>query len=89
MNCLTIKLYIGSITANISGSICDHRSCVEDELLSDCDTKDSADDETNSNWDTSLIEDESVRIIGNNSISFDVVKHDYISEHGYFSFCLF
>ena len=27
----------GNITANISGSNCDHESCVEDELLSNCD----------------------------------------------------
>ena len=42
----------GNITANISGSNCDHKSCVEDELLSNCDTKESVDDEINSNCDT-------------------------------------
>ena len=41
-----------NITANISGSNCDHNSCVKDELLSNCDTKETVDDETNSNCDT-------------------------------------
>ena len=48
----------GNITVNISGSNCDHESCVEDELLSDCDTKESVDDETNSNCDTKKVGDE-------------------------------
>ena len=64
-------------------SNCDHKSCVEDELLSNCDTKESVDDETNSNCDTKqkvddetnfncdtcLVEDESVRLHGKNSVS--------------------
>ena len=52
----------GNITANISGSNCDHESCVDDENNSTCDTKEKADDETNSNCDTCLVEDESVRL---------------------------
>ena len=43
---------INNITANISGSNCDHKSCVEDEFLSTCDTKESVDDKSNSNCDT-------------------------------------
>ena len=64
-------------------SNCDHKSCVEDELLSNfdtkervddetypnCDTKEKFDDETSSNCDTCLVEDESVRLGGKNSIS--------------------
>ena len=42
----------GNITANITGSDCDHESCVEGELLSNCDTKESVDDETNFICDT-------------------------------------
>ena len=41
-----------NIAANITGSNCDHKSNVEDELLSNCDIKESVDDETNSNFDT-------------------------------------
>ena len=89
----------GDITAKISGSNCDHESCVEDELLSNCDTKESFDDETNSNCNTTekvddetnsncdtkeKVEDESVRLIGKNSISLDFVKHDHICQ----PFCL-
>ena len=72
----------GNIAANISGSNCDHiysvedellsncdhKSSVEDELLSDCDTKESVEDETNSNCDTSLVEHESIRMGGGNTI---------------------
>ena len=85
-------------TANISGSNCDHKSCVEDELLSNCDTKVSVDDETNSNCDTKekvddetnsncdtcLVEDESVRLGGKNSISLDFANHDHMCQ----PFCL-
>ena len=74
----------GNIAAHISGSNCDHIYSVEDELLSNCDTKESVEDETNSNCDTkekvedetnsncdtSLVEDESIRMGGENSISF-------------------
>ena len=88
----------GNITANISGSNCDHKSCVEDELLSYCDmqesvddeatsycdTKEKVDDETNSNCDTCLIEEESVSVGDKNSISLDVTNHD----HKYQPFCL-
>ena len=59
-------------------SNCDHTSCVEDELLSNCDTKESVDDETNSNCDTCLVEDESVRLSGKNTISLDFVNHDHM-----------
>ena len=63
----------GNITANISGSNCDHiysvedelnsngdhKSSVEDELLSNSDTRESVEDETNSNCDTKeRVEDE-------------------------------
>ena len=54
------------------------------KLLSNCDTKESVDDEANSNCDTCLVEDESVRLSGKNSISFAVASHDNI----YQSFCL-
>ena len=70
-------------------SNCDHNSCVEDELLSNCDTKESVDNETNSNCDTKekvddetnsncetcLVENESGRLGGKNSISYDVTYH--------------
>ena len=79
----------GNIAANISGSNCDHKSSVEDELLSNCnhtssvedellsncDTKVSVEDETNSNCDTSLVEGESI-IMGENSNHLDVISHD-------------
>ena len=81
----------GNIAANISGSNCDHiysvedellsncdhKSCVEDELLSNCDTKESVENETNSNCDTCLVEDESIRMGGENSIPLDVTNHYY------------
>ena len=84
----------GNIAANISGSNCDHiysvedellsncdyKSCVEDELLSNCDTKDSVEDETNSNCDICLVEDESIRMGGENSIHLDVISHDLIHQ---------
>ena len=108
----------GNIAANISGSNCDHKSSVEDELLSDCDhkssvedellsdcdhkssvedellsncntkesvedetnskydTKEKVEDETNSNCDTSLVEDESIRMGGENSNHLDVISHE-------------
>ena len=61
-------------------SNCDHKSSVEDELLSNCDTKESVDHETNSNCDTCLGEDESVRLSGKNSNSFDTASHDHIYQ---------
>ena len=87
-----------NIPANISGSNSDHKSCVKNELLSNCDTKKSVDDETNShcdtkekvdddvnsNCDTCLVEDESVRLGGKNSISLDVTNHDHACQ----PFCL-
>ena len=66
----------GNIASNISGSNCDHIYIVEDELLSICDTKESVEDETNSNCDTSLVEDESIRMGGENSNHLDVISHD-------------
>ena len=80
----------GNIAANISGSNCDHINSVEDELLSNCDnkesvedetnsncdTKEKVEDETNSNYDTSLVEDESIRMGGENTIPLDVISHD-------------
>ena len=84
----------GNIAANTSGSNCDHiysdgnellsncdhHSCVEDELLSNCDTKESVEDETNSNCGTCLVEDESIRMGGENSILLDIVSHDHICQ---------
>ena len=84
----------GNIAANISGSNCDHiysvedellsncdhKSSVQDELLSNCDTKESVDDETNSNCDPCLVEDESIRMGGENSIHLDVISHDHICQ---------
>ena len=43
---------IEHVAANIGGSNCDHKSSVDDELLSNCDTKESVEDESNSNCDT-------------------------------------
>ena len=66
-----------NINANISGSHCDHKSCVDDELLSNCDTGDSSDNEdTYSNCDTCLVGDESIMIDGvnSNSLSLDFVN---------------
>ena len=85
----------GNIAANISGSNCDHMYSVEDKLLSNCvtkdsvedeansncDTKEKVDDETSSNYDTCLVEDESVRMGGENSIPLDVTNHDYTCQH--------
>ena len=61
-------------------SICDHKSCVEDELLSNCDTKESVEDETNSNCDTCLVEDESIRMGGEDSIPLDDTSHDHTCQ---------
>ena len=41
-----------NITVNVSGSNCDHESCVEDELLFNCDIKESLYKETNLKCDT-------------------------------------
>ena len=73
----------GNNTAIISGSNCDHKSCVEDELLSNSDTKEKV-NETNSNCDTCLVEDESVRLDCKNSISLDHANHDHTCQ----PFCL-
>ena len=89
-----ISIDTGNIAANISGSNCDHeysvedellsncdhKSSVEDELLSNCDTMESVEDETNSNCDTCLVEDESIRMGGENSIHLDVISHDHICQ---------
>ena len=75
-------------------SNCDHKSCVDDELLSNCETKESVEDETNSicdtkgkvddetssNCNTCLVEDESVRMGGENSIPLDVTNHDHTCQ---------
>ena len=42
----------GNIAVNISGSNCDHKYSIEDELLSNCDHKSCVDDELFSNCDT-------------------------------------
>ena len=84
----------GNIAANISGSNCDHIYSVEDELLSNCDTKESVEyetnsncdtkekveDETNSNCDTCLVEDESIRTGGENSIPLDIISDDHTCQ---------
>ena len=84
----------GNIAANISGSNCDHIYHVEEELLSNCDhkscvddelpsnsaTKESVEDETNSNCDTCLVEDESIRMGGENSIPLDATNHGHICQ---------
>ena len=76
-------------------SNCDHKSSVDDELLSNCDTEESVEDETNSNCDTMekvedetnsncstcLVEDESIRMGGENSIPLDVTNHDQTCQH--------
>ena len=81
----------GNIAANIIGSNCNHIYSVEDELLSIhdtkesvegetnsiCETKGKVDDEISSNSDTCLVEDESVRKGGENSIPLDVTNHDH------------
>ena len=75
-------------------SNCDHMSCLGDELLSNfdtkvsvkdetnsnCDTKKKVEDETNSNCDTCLVEVESIRIDGENSIPLDVVSHEHTCQ---------
>ena len=75
-------------------SNCDHKSCVGDELLSNCDTKESVEDETNfncdtkenvedetnSNFDTCLVEDEPIRMGGENSTLLDIISHDHICQ---------
>ena len=83
-----------NITANTSCSNCDHESCVEDQLLSNydhkslvedgllfnCDTKECVEDEMNSYYDTCLVEDESVRLSGMNSISLNFVNHAHACQ---------
>ena len=55
-----------------------------DETNSNCDAKEKIDDETSSNRDTYLIEDdledESVRMGGENSIYLDVTNHDHTCQ---------
>ena len=85
----------GNIATNMHGFICDHKSCAEGEFLSNFDTKESVNDETNSNCDTKekvdnsycdtcLVEDESVRLSGMNSIPFYAVNYDHMCQ----PFCL-
>ena len=88
------SIHTSNIAANISGSNCNHIYSVEDALLSNCDTKESVEDETNSNCDTKekvddetsskcstcFVEDESVRIGGENSIPLDVTNHDHTCQ---------
>ena len=57
-----------NIAANISGSNCDHIYSVEDKTNSYCDTNEKVDDKTGSNCDTCLVEDDSIRLGGKNSI---------------------
>ena len=66
----------GNITGNINGSNCDHIYRFEDEILSNCETKESVEDEISSNCDMCLVEDESTRMGGENSIHLDVISHD-------------
>ena len=57
--------------SNVGGELlsnCDTKESVEDETNSNCDTKEKVEDKTNSNCDTYLVEDESVRMGGENSI---------------------
>ena len=55
---------------------CDTEESVEDETHSNCDTKEKVDDETSSSCDTCLVEDDSIRLGGKNSIPLDVTNHD-------------
>ena len=41
-----------------------------------CDTKEKVEDEMNSNCDTCLVEDESIRMDGENSVHLDIISHD-------------
>ena len=84
-NCDHIYSVVDELLSN-----CDHKSCVDDELLSNCDSKESVENETNSNCDTKekvedetssncdtqLVEDESVRMGGENPIPY-VITHDH------------
>ena len=93
-DCFGNSINTCNITANISGPNCDHKSYVEDKLLSNCDhkscvddgtsfncdSKKKDDDETNSNCDTCLVEDESLRLSGKDSGSFDVASHEHICQ---------
>ena len=65
-------------------SNCDTKESVDDETYSNCDTKEKVDNETSSNCNTCLVEDESVRLGGKKSISFDVTNHDHTCQ----PFCL-
>ena len=53
---------------------------VEDETNSNCDTKEKVDDETSSNCDICLVEDESIRLGGDNSIPLEVTNHDHTCQ---------
>ena len=84
-NCVHIYSVEDELLSN-----CDHKSCIDDELLSNCDTKESVENETNlncdtkekvedennSNCDTCLVEDESIRMGGENSIPLDIISRD-------------
>ena len=61
-------------------SYCDAKESVNDETSSNYDTKEKVNDETISNCDTCLVGDESIRLGGNKSKSFDVASHDHICQ---------
>ena len=49
-------------------------------FLSKCDTKESVEDKTNSNCGTCLVEDEYIRMGGENSMHLDVTSHDHTCQ---------
>ena len=71
-DCQIIGIGIGNIVVNISDSNCDHRSCVEDESLSNCYTRCGFDDETHFSCSTCLVKDKSIRLDGMNSNSISL-----------------
>ena len=64
------NLYFGHIEGafGLFGNSIDTDNCIHESCV---------DDETNSNCDTCLVEDESVRLGGMNSISLDFVNHGH------------
>ena len=56
------------------------KESVNDEINPNYDTKEKVDDKTHSNFDTYLVDDESVRLSGKNSISLDFVNSDHMCE---------
>ena len=65
-------------------SNCDTKESVEDETNSNCDTKEKVNGETSSNCYTCLVEDESVRLGGENSLPVDFTNPDHTCQ----PFCL-